>query len=151
VAGVIQPQNSGSFTLRGGDLQLNWQPTQAFRLTAQYARVFISTNPAFDEVDEYVKDSVPRESSSLLARYDLAQGWTASTGLYYSGRMIWLNGGELTPAFTRVDVRLARRWSWQGHEVEAALVGQNLGEDYSEFRRENVFSRRVFGSLALNW
>jgi iron complex outermembrane receptor protein len=151
VGGVIQPQNSGSFTLRGGELQLNWQPTQAFRLSAEYARVFISTNSAFDEVDEYVKDSVPRESGSLLARYNLGQGWAVSSGVYYSGRMIWLNGGESIPAFTRIDARLARSWTWQGHEVEAAVVGQNLGEDYSEYRGENRFSRRVYGSLTFNW
>jgi iron complex outermembrane receptor protein len=146
-----QVVNGGSLTLRGGDLQLNWQPTPAFRLSAQYARVFISTNPALDLVDDDVTDSAPRDSFSLLARHDLGQGWTASAGVYHSGRMIWLGDGDPTPAFTRVDVRLARRWDWQGREVEAALVGQNLGEDYSEFREENTFSRRVYGSLSFGW
>jgi iron complex outermembrane receptor protein len=151
VAGVIQPQNSGSLTLRGGDLQLNWQPTHAFRLSAQYARVYTSTSPELDLLDDDVKDSAPRDSLSLLARYDLGQGWTASAGVYHSGRMIWLNGGDPTEAFTRVDARLARRWTWQGNEVEAAVVGQNLGEDYSEFRPENRFSRRIYSSLSLRW
>ena len=50
-----------------------------------------------------------------------------------------------------MDVRLARRWKWQGNEVEAAVVGQNLGDDYQEFRDTNVFSRRVYGSLSLAW
>jgi len=143
--------NGGSLTLRGGDLQLSWQPTPAFRLSVQYARVFISTSPALDLVDDDVTDSAPRDSFSLLARHDLGQGWTASAGVYHTGRMIWLDDGDPTPAFTRVDVRLARRWNWQGREVEAALVGQNLGEDYSEFREENIFSRRVYGSLSLGW
>jgi len=151
VAGVIQPRNSGSLTLHGGDLQLNWQPTHAFRLSAQYARVYTSTSPELDLVDDDVRDSAPRDSFSLLARHDLGQGWTASAGVYHSGRMIWLNGGDPTAAFTRVDARLARRWTWQGNEVEAAVVGQNLGEDYGEFRPENRFSRRVYGSLSLSW
>lgn len=151
VAGVIQPQNSGSLTLRGGDLQLNWQPTHVFRLSAQYARVYTSTSPELDLLDDDVKDSAPRDSFSLLARYDLGQGWTASAGVYHSGRMIWLNGGDPTEAFTRVDARLARRWTWQGTEVEAAVVGQNLGGDYSEFRPENRFGRRVYGSLSFGW
>ncbi|MDZ7594122.1 MAG: TonB-dependent receptor [Thiobacillus sp.] len=146
-----QVVNGGSLTLRGGDLQLNWQPTPAFRLSVQYARVFISTSSELDLMDDDVTDSAPRDSFSLLARHDLGQGWTASAGVYHSGRMIWLGDGDPTPAFTRVDVRLARRWNWQGHEVEAALVGQNLGEDYSEFREENTFSRRVYGSLSFGW
>ena len=146
-----QVVNGGSLTLRGGDLQLSWQPTPAFRLSVQYARVFISTSPELDLVDDDVTDSAPRDSFSLLARHDLGQGWTASAGVYHSGRMIWLDDGDPTPAFTRVDVRLARRWNWQGREVEAALAGQNLGEDYSEFREENTFSRRVYGSLSFGW
>ena len=65
--------------------------------------------------------------------------------------MKWLSDGDITQAYTRWDARLARRWKWQGHEVEAALVGQNLGDDYEEFRRENRFSQRVYGSFSLNW
>ena len=137
--------------MRGADLQLNWQPASAFRLSVQYARVFISTSPELDLVDDDVTDSAPRDSFSLLARHDLGQGWAASAGIYYSGRMIWLDDGDPTPAFTRIDVRLARSWNWQGHEVEAAVVGQNLGKDYHEFRDTNVFSRRVYSSLSLAW
>ena len=151
IAGVIQPQNSGSLALRGGDLQLNWKPTPALRLSAQYARVYTSTGPELDRVDGDVKESAPRDNFSLLARYNLGQGWTTSAGVYHSGRMIWLNGGDPTEAFTRVDARLARRWIWQGAEVEAAVVGQNLGGDYSEFRPENRFGRRVYGSLSFGW
>jgi iron complex outermembrane receptor protein len=94
---------------------------------------------------------VPRNNFSLLARYDLGQGWAASAGVYRSGRMKWLSEGDTTQAFTRWDVRLARRWAWQGHGVEAAVVGQNLGKDYEEFRDTNVFSRRAYASLSFNW
>jgi iron complex outermembrane receptor protein len=140
--------NRDDFTVQGGDLQLNWQPSPALRLSAQYARAFIAADQS---VDRDLSQSVPHNNFSLLARYDLGQGWNASAGVYRSGRMKWLSDGDLTQAYTRWDVRLARRWSWQGHEVEAAVVGQNLGEDYSEFRQENIFSRRVYGSLSLAW
>ncbi|HET9463761.1 MAG TPA: TonB-dependent receptor [Thiobacillus sp.] len=140
--------NRDDFTVRGGDLQLNWQPFQALRLSAQYARAFIKADPS---IDRDLVQSAPRNTFSLLARYDLGLGWAASAGVYRSGRMKWLSEGDLTQAFTRWDARLARRWIWQGNEVEAAVVGQNLGEDYSEFRKENVFSRRVYGSLSLAW
>ena len=143
--------NSGSFSLRGGDLQLNWQPTHAFRLSAQYARVVVSTTDALDAVDDDVKVSAPRNNFSLLARYDLGLGWMVSSGVYYSGTMKWLDQGDAIDSFTRVDARLARRWIWQGRELEAALVGQALNGDYSEFRAENVFSPRVYGSLSFAW
>jgi len=143
-----QFDNRDDFTVRGGDLQLNWQPVPELRLSAQYARAFIDADAT---IDRDLSQSAPRNNFSLLARYDLGQGWTASAGVYRSGRMKWLSEGDITQAFTRWDARLARRWDWQGNEVEAAVVGQNLGEDYEEFRNTNIFSRRVYGSLSLSW
>jgi iron complex outermembrane receptor protein len=140
--------NRDDFTVRGGDLQLNWQPFQALRLSAQYARAFIDADPS---VDRDLSKSAPRNNFSLLARYELGQGWATSAGVYRSGRMKWLSDGDITQAFTRWDARLARRWKWQGNDVEAAVVGQNLGENYEEFRNTNLFSQRVYGSLSLAW
>lgn len=65
--------------------------------------------------------------------------------------MKWLTEGDDTRRYTRVDARVAKRLKWRGRDVEAALVGQNLGENYQEFRDTNRFSRRVYGSLALAW
>jgi iron complex outermembrane receptor protein len=140
--------NRDDFTVRGGDLQLNWQPSPALRLSAQYARAFIEADRS---VDRDLAKSAPRNNFSLLARYGLGKGWTASAGVYRSGRMKWLSDGDITQAFTRWDARLARRWKWQGNDVEAAVVGQNLGENYEEFRNTNLFSRRAYGSLSLAW
>ena len=143
--------NSGGFSLRGGDLQLSWQPTHAFRLSAQYARVYVSTSEELDLIDDDVQDSAPRDNVSLLARYDLGHGWMVSSGVYYSGSMDWLDQGNSMESFTRVDARLARRWTWQGREVEAAVVGQALNGDYREFREPQIFSSRVYGSLSVAW
>ncbi len=140
--------NRDDFTVRGGDLQLNWQPSPGLRVSAQYARAFIEADAS---IDKDLTRSAPRNNFSLLARYDLGRGWDASAGVYRSGRMKWLSEGDITQAYTRWDVRLARRWKWQGREVEAAVVGQNLGDDYEEFRDTNRFSRRVYGSLSLAW
>lgn len=140
--------NRGGLTVRGGDLQLNWQPVPELRLSAQFARAFIEAAPT---VDEDLTQSAPRNTFSLLASYELGRGWTASAGVYRSGFMKWLSEGDETEAFTRWDARLARRWAWRGHELEAAVAGQNLSEDYQEFRNTNIFSRRVYGSLSFAW
>ncbi len=140
--------NRDDFTVRGGDLQLSWRPLPALQLSAQYARAFIHADAS---IDKGLQRSAPRDNFSLLARYDMGQGWMASTGVYQLARMLWLSGGNTILTHTRVDARLARRWKWQGREVEAAVVGQSLGGDYEEFRHTNVFSRRVYGSLSFAW
>jgi iron complex outermembrane receptor protein len=87
----------------------------------------------------------------MLATYRMGNGWVSSLFARRGDAQKWLTEGDVTEAFTRIDARLARRWNWQGRAVEAAVVGQNLGKDYQEFRDTNVFSRRVYGSLSLAW
>jgi iron complex outermembrane receptor protein len=143
--------NGGAADIRGGELQLNWQPLQTVRLTAHYARVFVSGDATLGAIVRDIDESAPRNSYGLLARYSAGNGWVLSSGVYRSDSMAWLGDGDVTSRFTRIDARIARQWNWQGHPVEAALVGQSLGGDYSEFRKENVFGRRLYGSLALSW
>ncbi len=143
--------NLGKATSRGGEIQLRWRPVDRLDVSAHYARVFLDTNTTDQGFNEDIPKSAPRNSAGLLARYRLGQGWEASVFAQRSDAIKWLTPGDDTAAFTRVDLRLARRWKWQGHDVDAALVGQNLGKDYQEFRDTNVFSRRVYGSLSLAW
>lgn len=147
--------NVGSVDAQGGELQLRWRPTPALDVSARYARVFWSTGPLpgdpFGSFEQDIPQSAPRNSWGLLARYRLGQGWEASVFAQRSDAQKWLTEGDTTAAFNRVDLRLARRWKWQGNDVEMAVVGQNLGDDYHEFRDTNIFSRRVYGSLAFTW
>lgn len=144
-------ENLGTVRSRGGELQLHWQPLVGLDLNAHYARVHVSANTARENYNVDIPRSAPRYSWGLLANYRLGRGWEASVGAWRSDTVIWLTEGDITRPYTRVDARLARRWKWLGREVEAALVGQNLGEDYEEFRNTNIFSRRVYGSVAFAW
>ncbi len=143
--------NIGKATSRGGEIQLRWRPTEALDVSAQYARVFLDTRTSETVFNDDIPQSAPRNSAGLLARYRLGHGWETSLFVQRSGAMKWLTPGDDTEAFTRVDFRVARRWKWQGYDLDAALVGQNLGDDYQEFRDTNTFSRRVYGSLSLAW
>lgn len=147
----FQFQNLGLVQSRGGELQLRWRPVRELDVSAHYARVYLSADTARQNYNIDIPRSAPRNNWGLLANYRLDSGWEASVGAWRSDAVIWLTEGDLTRSYVRVDARLAKRWKWQGTEVEAALVGQNLGDDYEEFRNTNVFSRRVYGSLTFTW
>lgn len=150
-ANEFRYENLGIVDSHGGELQMRWQPTRALDVSAHFARVFVTADTARENFNVDIPLSAPRNSWGMLARYQFDSGWEASVGAWRTGRVKWLTEGDITQAYTRVDARLARRWSWQGHDVEAAIVGQNLGEDYHEFRDTNLFSRRVYGSLNFAW
>jgi iron complex outermembrane receptor protein len=148
---VFTSDDIGSIESQGGEIQLRWRPVQALVLNAYFARVFLSTNTADNNFSRDIPLSAPRNNWGLLASYHLGNGWETSLGAWHNGTQKWLSEGDVTAAYTRVDMRLARRWKWQGREVDAAIVGQSLGGNYNEFRDTNIFSRRVYGSLSLAW
>lgn len=154
--GALRPNefryaNIGTVDTQGGEIQLRWRPLSALDVSAHFARVFLRAETSVGNFNDDIPLSAPRNSWGLLASYKLGNGWETSLGAWHYGLTKWLSEGDITAPYTRVDVRVARRWNWQGYQVEAALVGQNLGEDYNEFRDTNIFSRRVYGSLAFNW
>lgn len=144
-------ENIGTVDTQGGEIQLRWRPSQQWDVSAHYARVYLDADTSVNNFNEDIPLSAPRNSWGLLTRYRFAGGWEASVGAWHYDDTKWLSEGDDVQNYTRIDARLARRWMWQGREVEAALVGQNLGEDYVEFRDTNVFSRRVYGSLSFAW
>lgn len=148
---VFRYDNIGTVDSQGGEIQLRWRPLLALDVSAHYARVFLKADTLVKNYNEDIPLSAPRNTWGLLARYHLPHGWETSLGAWRTDAVKWLTEGDLTEAYTRIDARLARRWTWQGREVEAALVAQNLGDDYHEFRDTNIFSRRVYGSLSLAW
>ncbi|WP_407702877.1 TonB-dependent receptor plug domain-containing protein [Thiobacillus sedimenti] len=160
--GALRPNefkyaNIGSARSHGGEIQLRWRPVHAVDVSAHYARVFLDAHfggAGIHNVINFNKDvpvSAPRNTWGLLASYSPGLGWQASLGLWRSDAMKWLSEGDITQAYNRMDLRLARRWTWEGREVEAAVVGQSLLGSYQEFRDTNIFSRRVYGSLSLAW
>jgi iron complex outermembrane receptor protein len=143
---TFQSNNSNHANIRGADIQLKWQPQRDFDLILNYARVSIDSN----EPD--ISESAPRNNFSVLAIYRLAHGWEASAAAYRVGYMKWLDDGDVTQAYTRIDARLARRWELQGHQLELSLVGQNLGgKRYEEFRNDNLFDGRAYVGLSFDW
>lgn len=144
-------ENLGTVRSQGGEFQLRWQPIPQLDVRAHFARVFLTADTRRENYNVDIPHSAPRNNLGLLMDYRPAPGWETSLALWRTDSVIWLTEGDITRPYTRVDARVAKRWKWQGREVEAALVGQNLGEDYQEFRDTNRFSRRVYGSLSFAW
>jgi iron complex outermembrane receptor protein len=142
----FQAFNGDWADIRGADLQLRAKPVPWLDLWAAYARVRITAS------DADIAGSAPRNNFSALGVIRLGDGWEASAGIYRQGAVVWLDDGDRTRAFTRVDARLARRWKAGGHPLEVALVGQNLNQgDVAEFRPENRFERRGYVSVTFDW
>ncbi|MCA1979000.1 MAG: TonB-dependent receptor [Thiobacillus sp.] len=135
----------------GFEYQLRWQSGKATWLTL--AQSWAVTRG--DTRD--LRRSAPAHQLALLANHDFGPV-VASLGYYRRGTMRWVNYDDV-PAHDRLDLRLAKRFKWNGARAEVALVGQSLLGDYLEMKGEGdltvnpdrAFGRRGYVSLRLDY
>lgn len=147
----FQYTNGGSLDVTGLDAQLVWKPQRDFSLHLAQAFARVKASQGALEVDDDLPDAAPEWTSSLLASWRFAPGWSTSAMVYHSEPMKWLSEGDPTESYTRTDLRLEHTFKQAGVNVEWAFGVQNLGDDYTEFRRQNVFTQRAYTTLCFDW
>ena len=99
--------------------------------------------------------STPRNSASLLYSQRLSHGYSISAAYYRQDAMQPFDRGAIDyqPIQRRMDLRVANAFNQGGGlKGEVALVLQNLfNKAYTEYIANNLFNRRVFATLTLNW
>jgi iron complex outermembrane receptor protein len=136
--------NNESFAIRGLEYQLKWAPWQGgqFVLNQAYTRI--------DSIDPGTALAAPRLASSLAWSQKLP-GRLDLTLMHTDNRQATLAGASVNSAvaMTRTDLRLAKGLRWGTHRGEIALVLQNLGTAYADYRSNFLFQRQAFVTLRL--
>lgn len=143
--------NGGVVDVTGLDAQFVWKPHPDFSLHLGQSFSSIRASQAALNIDDDIPESGPDWISSVLANWRIGKGFDLSAAIYRTDQMYWLHDGDVTQPYTRVDVRLARRFKLGDTNAEWALGVQNLGDDYEEFRRQNVFTQRAYTTLKFDW
>lgn len=140
--------NADSATQTGFETRLEYRPGKNTRIIFNQARIISHGD---DILDRYSK-SAPVDSVSFLATHHFRENLSASLGYYQQGDVEALGHSEPTDFFRRFDVRLAAAFQTGRSRGEVALTIQNLLNDtYVEFRDGNVFDRRSFLTLSLEF
>jgi len=142
VGGYIENRDWAELT--GFEAQLDYRMAPGRRLFAAYAHTNVHSSA------ERAVQSMPEQAASVLYMHEFPTGWSGSVGYYYYSSFRPLDGDRI-PEVRRLDTRLAKEFRADGSVVRIALVAQNLLDEYSEYRTENVFDTRVFLSLELSY
>lgn len=106
-------------------------------------------------IDDLLAGSTPRHSASLLYSRRLAPDLALSAALYYQDAMQPFDRGSIDfqPIQRRIDLRVVKTLTRTGGiGGTLALVVQNLFDTgYTEYAANNVFNRRAYLTLNLNW
>ena len=121
-------------------------------LAAGGDQFFVSSSPSANDI---LTASIPTNSASLLYSRRLGSDYSCSTSYYYqaSSYPFGRASKDHQPAQHRMDARIARQFrDIGGMKGEVALVVQNLFKtDYTEYIVSNLFNRRAYIMLKLNW
>ena len=114
----------------GAELLVEWQPIDAWRLTASYSHIDMNLTPLAQDLNrnEWVEGSTPRNLAGLRSLLSL-EHFEIDAQLRYQSRihkMPLVTSGEGIDAYTELDLRLG--WLVSDHWT-LALVGQNLLHD----------------------
>lgn len=137
--------------LRVDAYEVQWQQRLWQRTQVHVAWASTRVRLAGAAVEEEYEHASPRHSWSLLLAHQFPGNWRASLAGYYM-KALEAIGGHAVPAYRRWDLRLAHSFRLGSVAAEAALVAQNVHDSGGrEFYRDNVFGRRLWAGLKLDF
>jgi iron complex outermembrane receptor protein len=127
----VESQNMMHGHTSGAELQVDWQPIDAWRLTASYSHIDMQLTPEGLDLNrnERLEDSTPRNLAGLRSFLTLGQRLELDAQLRYQSRIratplsVAIEGID---SYTELDLRVGWRASGQWM---FSLVGQNLLHD----------------------
>lgn len=136
--------NDENLVIRGVEYQLKWQPWEGAQLALNQTYTDITTVKISDTL------AAPQLASTLSYVQKLpGQVFVALT---HSDSRRWSSfGGSEDDAqgSQRTDLRLAKALRWGSRRGEIALVVQNMGSAYRDFKKEFLFHKQAYVTLRL--
>ena len=130
--------NGEDFNIRGYEGQFRWKPRIGTQLVYGFSR--LNSQQAYSgeaNVDHYGSHSL-MWMQQLPAGFDLGLSYYATDASYFPG------ANQTAPAIRRTDLRVAKALQLAGRRAEVAVVCQNLGTSYPDFRPEFRFHQQVY-------
>ncbi len=127
----VESQNMMHGHTAGAELQVEWQPVEGWRLSANYSYIDMDLTPEGLDINrnERLEGSTPRNLAGLRSLLSLGQRFELDAQLRYQSRILTTPltlAGEGVDAYTELDLRLGWRASDQWM---FSLMGQNLLHD----------------------
>jgi outer membrane receptor protein involved in Fe transport len=129
--------NSGKSQVSGIELSFDYQPITELTFQAGLSLIEVESNVATYEA------SFSEKTGFLHMRYHLRDRHHVSASYYYLDEVRWRQGASVRPAFSKLDLRYGYIIS-QESNTQIELIGQNLLEEYSDYRPENIAEKIFF-------
>jgi iron complex outermembrane receptor protein len=146
-------ENSARGRSFGGEIFATWKIASHWKFMPGYSFSHIEVDGADSNGSGNSGATTPRNQLQIRSQVDLKRRFEWDTSLSYTGAL-GDTGGGATPGYTRLDVRIAKRF---GEATEFSVTGQNLlTPRHAEFGDEIgnlhvLVPRGIFARLAFRF
>jgi iron complex outermembrane recepter protein len=131
---------------QGIEGQFTWHPSPETSLWLSAAHVETHSANRFDTYSS----SAPRNTVHALFSQRFAGSWEASVGAHAQSSFKASGLSDPQRGFCRVDLRVAKRFSFSSADAEIALAVENAFDNhYTEYRHDDVARRRAWLTLTI--
>ena len=134
---ILGPRNIDTFTnegetrVKGIEFSVDYTPSQSLEFKTGFSAVDVESN----------KVEISRTFAERTGFVHMLYHWNdkhdTSASFYYLDEIRWNAGASITPSLEKLDLRYAYLISSK-NETKIELIGQNLLEDYADYRAENI-------------
>ncbi len=152
--GALVAANSEGAAVHGGEARLSFRPLHGALMSVQYSyaradgKFLDNLHP---DTERAYSISEPTHTVSAIGGYTFANGWQLSAAIYHMDALTWMGDGDQVGGHDRYDARIAKSFGWDDMKGEFAFIGQNLSKSYIDFDERNIFERREYLQLSLQF
>jgi len=133
--------------IHGIEYQFDWRPFNGTRIL--FAEAQMREEPGRDGILEH--SETPHRTGSIALFQQLPGGFDLSLASYYATPYQWAGASQVLSGVRQLDARLAYAFRVGATRGEFAVTAQSIGGTHMEYLRTQVFGRRAFASLRLDF
>ncbi len=135
--------------IHGVEYQFDWRPLATTRIVFSEAQLREETGRIDNSNIEHFE--APQRSGSVALFQKLPGGFDLSLITYYATPYQWAGIDQVLDGMRQLDARLAYAFRVGATRGELAVTVQSLGGNHMEYLRSQLFGRRAFATLRLDF
>jgi iron complex outermembrane recepter protein len=137
-------RNIENVNITGVEYQIQWRPHSEQRVFFTEAWTDIAGSDRFK-----TSHGAARHATSIAAMQKLPNRWSLSVLFQRTEEIGLMSGNDRLYSFSRVDLRIGKRFRLGRNKAELAFTVQNLDVPYPDGDRQYAFDRRAILSLRI--
>ena len=135
--------------IHGFEYQFDWRPFDATRIV--FAEAQLREEAGRNDVNNLEHFEAPHRTGSVALYQKLPAGFDLSLITYYATPYQWAGMQQVLDSVRQLDARLAYAFRVGATRGELAVMVQSLGGSHMEYLRTQMFGRRAFATLRLDF